>query len=458
MYMCMWYTLPHMWWCLQVDKEHRPLLSDLLQPLEVISTRYPGSELSALAGDLRVCVATLGAVWSVEMREVAEGRRRRGDTDKIVSGLKGEHPEVRKKEEKEGRSCERKKNYKRKLIEEIPEEGSSHQYSKEDKSTQTAFQQALAEANDHEIPVRGHGLTTLAKLLEAGDKETLNNSDSLLKVFKQSLLHLDSYVYLAAIKGLVALASQHPLAVLTTLCEEYALFGESSPRHEKGRVDRETGQLKKCTTQKPSPESGKNTDRENSFELRLKLGEALVRVARDCGELLPHYADMLLRAVLSNARDPHPLVRASALSNLADICRLLGHSFGNVHHEVALPYIVQAGVCVCVRACMCVRFILLLVQVLGCVSQLLLSDSTPQVQQAALLVFNLLLKGLSHRTVDVLGDSLRDIYRLLKRVEGEGETDELTRAHAQAALRQLDDVMRDWAFPQQTLTKHITIT
>ena len=71
----------------------------------------------------------------------------------------------------------------------------------------------------------------------------------------------------------------------------------------------------------------------------------------------------------------------------------------------------------------------------SCVSHLLLSDSTPQVQQATLLVFNLLLKGLSHRTVDVLGDSLRDIYRLLKRVEGEGERDELTRAHAQAALQ-----------------------
>ena len=96
-------------------------------------------------------------------------------------------------------------------------------------------------------------------------------------------------------------------------------------------------------------------------------------------------------------------------------------------------------------------------QILSCVSQLLVSDSTPQVQQAALLVFNLLLKGLSHHTISILGDSLRDVYRLLKHVEGERGRDELTRTHARAALRELDNVMRDWAFPQQALTKNISI-
>ena len=90
-------------------------------------------------------------------------------------------------------------------------------------------------------------------------------------------------------------------------------------------------------------------------------------------------------------------------------------------------------------------------------SQLLVSDSTPQVQQAALLVLHLLLKGLSRHTVVILGDSLRDVYRLLKRVEGERGRDELTRTHARAALGELDHVMRDWAFPQQALTKNISI-
>ena len=90
-------------------------------------------------------------------------------------------------------------------------------------------------------------------------------------------------------------------------------------------------------------------------------------------------------------------------------------------------------------------------------TQLILTDPTPQVQQAALLVLSLLLKGLSNQTIGILGDSLRDVYHLLKRVEGESLRDELTRTHARAALGQLDHIMREWIFPQQTFSKQITI-
>ena len=50
-------------------------------------------------------------------------------------------------------------------------------------------------------------------------------------------------------------------------------------------------------------------------------------------------------------------------------------------------------------------------------------------------------------TMQALGDSLLEVYRLLKRVEGL-ERDELTRAHAQAALGELDSVMRTFLFPE----------
>ena len=56
----------------------------------------------------------------------------------------------------------------------------------------------------------------------------------------------------------------------------------------------------------------------------------------------------------------------------------------------------------------------------------------------------------------VLGDGLPEVYRLLKQVE-RGEMDELTRAHAQAALGELDTIMRQLLFPQQTLAKKITV-
>ena len=109
----------------------------------------------------------------------------------------------------------------------------------------------------------------------------------------------------------------------------------SQPLHKRNKADKETGEL----TKKRETVSVGRGRKEVSVNLQLKIGEALVRVTRECGELLPHYSDSLLAAVLSNARDPHPLVRASALSNLADICQLLGHSFNRYHHEASARHL-----------------------------------------------------------------------------------------------------------------------
>ena len=67
-----------------------------------------------------------------------------------------------------------------------------------------------------------------------------------------------------------------------------------------------------------------------------------------------------------------------------------------------------------------------------------------------------LLKGFSHDIVEVLGDALRDIYHLLKQIEWT-ERDELTRIHAQAALGALDTIMREFLFPEPSLSKKITV-
>ena len=340
----------------QVEREHRPLLSGLLQPLEALSTGYPETELSALSGDLRVCVATLGAVWSAEMRGAAEGGRV-GMASAVLSGLQqGRDGEEKKCEENQQTRVDEGLKYgkevgedksKCKLVEEIPDALQSsqpasaqtkHLLHQEEDAYQTAFQKALKEAQDPEIPVKGHGLASLSRLIDANDREASDNSLLLLRVFKENLHHPDSYVYLSAIRGLVKLASKQPLKVLRLLCEEYAMLCESKNRR---KVDKETGQLRTSSRREECPKQSGERDSEkgakDSLEFRLKLGEALVHTARDCGELLPHCADTLLAAVLSNAHDPHPLIRASALSNLAEICQLLGYSFGRIHHEVYTP-------------------------------------------------------------------------------------------------------------------------
>ena len=67
----------------------------------------------------------------------------------------------------------------------------------------------------------------------------------------------------------------------------------------------------------------------------MKLGEALVKAVRDCGDTLPQYSDAVLAAILSNVSDSDPMIRASSLSNLADVCSLLRFSFSQIQNEVS---------------------------------------------------------------------------------------------------------------------------
>ena len=56
----------------------------------------------------------------------------------------------------------------------------------------------------------------------------------------------------------------------------------------------------------------------------------------------------------------------------------------------------------------------------------------------------------------VLGSVLRELYHLLKTVEST-DLDEVTRLHAQAALGELDTVMKDYLFPRPSFTKRIQV-
>ena len=86
-----------------------------------------------------------------------------------------------------------------------------------------------------------------------------------------------------------------------------------------------------------SSDESKDNAGQKSPEIRIKLGEALVKATRSCGELLPRYSQQLVSALLSGVRDPDHLVRASSLSNLGDVCKLLRFSLGSIVHEVRGP-------------------------------------------------------------------------------------------------------------------------
>lgn len=62
----------------------------------------------------------------------------------------------------------------------------------------------------------------LASLLRQKDPKALQATDSLLKIFLEQLTHDDSYIYLAAIQGLVSLADVRADMVIPQLAREFA--------------------------------------------------------------------------------------------------------------------------------------------------------------------------------------------------------------------------------------------
>ena len=232
-----------------------------------------------MAGELRICVATLGAV-------------------------------------KGGLVPDQSPNTHKKLIEEITPSSGKIDSSNSNPETDpgTPFQHALREVQDPLIPVRGHGVQMLSKLVRSKDPETLENISKLLEIFRHQLSSSDSYVYLRAIAGLAALASVRPAEVIPLLCKEFTSLDDKELRPLQDDKDISGDPLE--------------------VKVRLKVGEVLVKVAGECGELLPHYSNQFLSAIMNGVRDEDPLVQASSLSGLATVCEHMGYSLGTIQHEV----------------------------------------------------------------------------------------------------------------------------
>ena len=329
-------------------------------------------------------MATLGAVWLEEMREKADEMKSEGaftERVKLTAKLKGkggsggDRERGRKSPNSKARSlvevCEDGGESLKGKSTQCTLEGGMRQAASKTKTSKKdisganltdkqgegkgttggvegeSFQQALSDTRDPLVPVQGHGLISLTRLVVARDPETLSNAHQLLLIFQKHLGHPDTYIYLAAINGLVALASiaAHRDKIFATLCQEYALLSGPpvSAKEAKLRINEETGQLKSdlkkgdsSSVEQNSKSSNKSVKSlERSSELRMKLGEALVRVARETNELIPHYMDQVMAAVLSNARDPDPLIRASSLSNLAEVASLAKYSLVPFQNEVS---------------------------------------------------------------------------------------------------------------------------
>ncbi|XP_045746793.1 transport and Golgi organization protein 6 homolog [Mirounga angustirostris] len=162
-------------------------------------------------------------------------------------------------------------------------------------------------------------------------------------------------------------------------------------------------------------------------ETRMKVGEVLMRTVRALGDMVSKYREPLIHTFLRGARDPDSAHRASSLSNLGELCQRLDFLLGSVVHEVT-----------------------------ACLIAVAKTDREVQVRRAAIHVIVLLLRGLSQKATEVLRDVLKDLYHLLKYVV-RLEPDDVAKLHAQLALEELDEIMRNFLFPPQKLEKKIVV-
>uniref|UniRef100_A0A8C7AU86 Transport and golgi organization 6 homolog n=1 Tax=Neovison vison TaxID=452646 RepID=A0A8C7AU86_NEOVI len=165
----------------------------------------------------------------------------------------------------------------------------------------------------------------------------------------------------------------------------------------------------------------------HTAETRMKVGEVLMRIVRALGDMVSKYREPLIHTFLRGARDPDSAHRASSLSNLGELCQRLDFLLGSVVHEVT-----------------------------ACLIAVAKTDHEVQVRRAAVHVVVLLLRGLSQKATEVLRDVLKDLYHLLKHVV-RLEPDDVAKLHAQLALEELDEIMRNFLFPPQKLEKKIVV-
>ncbi|KAL1457967.1 hypothetical protein WDU94_008145 [Cyamophila willieti] len=244
-----------------------------------------------------------------------------------------------------------------------------------------SYEKAMSDACDPLLPVRAHGIVTLTKLILSGDATAKSNKCQLLCLFMENLSHEDSYLYLSAVEGLAALTVEHADSVVETLTQQFI-----------GQDQRE-------------------------LECRLKLGEVLMRVARHLGEMLVKFKSQFLNAFLHGCKDEDHLMRTSSLSNLAEICRILGYRIGSILSEIFI-----------------------------CIKSIISSDPYPEPRRAAVMVASFLLCGLKHEALQVLEPILPELYRTLRHIY-DHDCDDRTRLHAQLALEQLNEAVKTFLTP-----------
>ncbi|XP_026727035.1 transport and Golgi organization protein 6 homolog [Trichoplusia ni] len=272
------------------------------------------------------------------------------------------------------------------------------------KKKETACEKAISDTFHDLLPVRANGIIELTKLIDAKDSETISKKHYVFCIFQDHLKDEDSYIYLAAVNGLAALCSHCTEDVLHVLCKEFL----------------------QNSLEQDNVETKESQNR--AAELRMKIGDIIVKVTRKLGEMAIVHKTILLNTMLCGCRDEDHLIRTSALSNLAEIALILNYKIGTIIYEVLL-----------------------------CIWGIIETDKAVECRRAAVMVISSLIKGLGKETLLQLKEQLLPIYRTLKELYRDHNEDTTVRLHAQIALEELNAVVNQILFPELKMEKQIFI-
>lgn len=379
----------------QLSSEDYSCMSRLLSPLDTLSQLHPEVFIQELASNLRAVIATHGAYKPDTVSSSAAHLSCNSDTTMQTKKKQKTSNKTSTSSSTSGGSSERE------TTNNIPARPSTPARAR---GLVTSVPPAkplsdwFLEACDPDVPTRAFALRGLTQLVQSQDPEAVQAQEKVFVLFLENLEHEDSFIYLSAIQGLAALADSYPQRILEKLLQDFQR-GPSLPTSSK----------------------------EHSLETRLKVGEVLMRATRAMGELAPHLGRPLLAVFLQGTKDPDQSVRTSSLSNLGELCQRLDYALGPLAQELST-----------------------------CLTALIKTEKEAEVRRAAVHVIALLLRGLSDKTTQVLGDVLLELYRALKWVV-RSDPDSVAVLHAKIALEELDDVMRRFIFPEQKLEKKIVV-
>ncbi|CAK1602966.1 unnamed protein product [Parnassius mnemosyne] len=268
----------------------------------------------------------------------------------------------------------------------------------------SAYEKAVSDVFDVLLPTRAHGIIELTKLIDVQDAETISKRHFVFCLFQEQLKDVDSYVYLAAINGIASLALHCAEDVLAVLCREFLNISTQI-------VDVETSEMQNKIQ-----------------ELRMKVGDIIVKVTKRLGDMCIIHKTLLLNTMLTGCRDEDPLIRASALSNLAEIALALHYKIGSIIYELLL-----------------------------CIGSIIETDKAIECRRAAVMVISSLLKGLGKETLVQLEDNLLPLYRTLNKLYKDINEDDIVRLHAQIALEELNDIVHDFLFSKIDMNKPVSM-